>query len=61
MRELRPRSGGTMSIECSSGAFTRLPADALAEILDAAGSAIDARGGTVTVPYATLAIVTGLR
>ncbi|MCH5676705.1 class I SAM-dependent methyltransferase [Streptomyces gilvus] len=45
----------------TQGAFTRLPADALAELLDAVGSAIDARGGTVTVPYATLALVTSLR
>ena len=45
----------------TQGAFTRLRSDQLAEILDAVGSAIDARGGMVTVPYATLAVVTCLR
>ncbi|MFF4797882.1 class I SAM-dependent methyltransferase [Streptomyces sp. NPDC001351] len=45
----------------TQGAFTRLQPDQLAEILDAVGSAIDARGGTVTIPYATLAVVTCLR
>lgn len=42
----------------TQGAFTRLRPDQLAEILDAVGTAIDARGGTVTMPYATLALVT---
>lgn len=42
----------------TQGAFTRLDPDQLAEILDAVGAAIDARGGTVTMPYATLALVT---
>ncbi|MFJ9540654.1 class I SAM-dependent methyltransferase [Streptomyces sp. NPDC101225] len=40
----------------TQGAFTRLPADGLGEILDAAGAAIDARGGSITMPYATLAV-----
>lgn len=40
----------------TQGAFTRLPAAALAEVLEAAGSAIDARGGSVTMPYATMAV-----
>jgi len=40
----------------TQGAFTRLPADGLAEILAAAGAAIDARGGSITMPYATLAV-----
>ncbi|MGY6026956.1 class I SAM-dependent methyltransferase [Streptomyces spinosirectus] len=40
----------------TQGSFTRLPADGLAEILDAAGAVIDARGGTITIPYATLAL-----
>ena len=40
----------------TQGAFTRLPPDKLAEILTAVGAAIDARGGTVTMPYATLAV-----
>jgi SAM-dependent methyltransferase len=40
----------------TQGAFTRLPAEGLAEILDAAGAVIDARGGSITIPYATLAV-----
>ncbi|MGI5456833.1 class I SAM-dependent methyltransferase [Streptomyces sp. CA-249302] len=40
----------------TQGAFTRLPPDALAEILKAVGTAIDMRGGSVTVPFATLAV-----
>ncbi|MEU6141643.1 class I SAM-dependent methyltransferase [Streptomyces sp. NPDC047081] len=40
----------------TQGAFTRLPPAALAEILKAVGAAIDARGGSVTMPYATLAV-----
>ncbi|MFR0358897.1 class I SAM-dependent methyltransferase [Streptomyces sediminimaris] len=40
----------------TQGAFTRLPPDALAEVLHAAGAAIDARGGSITMPYATLAV-----
>ena len=40
----------------TQGAFTRLPADELAEVLEAAGSAIDARGGSITMPYATMAV-----
>ncbi|MER6417720.1 class I SAM-dependent methyltransferase [Streptomyces sp. NPDC001137] len=40
----------------TQGAFTRLPAAALAEVLEAAGSAIDARGGSITMPYATMAV-----
>ncbi|MCI3278939.1 bifunctional 2-polyprenyl-6-hydroxyphenol methylase/3-demethylubiquinol 3-O-methyltransferase UbiG [Streptomyces cylindrosporus] len=40
----------------TQGAFTRLPPHALAEILKAVGAAIDARGGSVTMPYATLAV-----
>ncbi|MHC3473221.1 class I SAM-dependent methyltransferase [Streptomyces sp. 7R007] len=40
----------------TQGAFTRVPRDKLGEILDAVGTAIDARGGTVTIPYATLAV-----
>jgi SAM-dependent methyltransferase len=33
------------------GNLTRLPAGALAEVLDAVGAAIDAQGGTMTLPY----------
>ncbi|MFF4362228.1 class I SAM-dependent methyltransferase [Streptomyces sp. NPDC001604] len=40
----------------TQGAFTRLPAAALAEVLEAVGSAIDARGGSIAVPYATMAV-----
>ncbi|MEU9086093.1 class I SAM-dependent methyltransferase [Streptomyces sp. NPDC048357] len=38
------------------GAFTRLPPDKMAEVLDGAGSAIDAMGGSFTMRYATVAI-----
>lgn len=40
----------------TQGAFTRLPPDALAAVLDAAGSAIDAMGGSFTMRYATVAV-----
>jgi SAM-dependent methyltransferase len=39
----------------TTGALTRLPADQLAEVLDAVGAAIDRIGGGFTLPYATLA------
>jgi SAM-dependent methyltransferase len=38
------------------GAFTRLRPDQLAEVLAAAGTAIDKTGGSVTVTYATVAV-----
>ncbi|MER6196336.1 class I SAM-dependent methyltransferase [Streptomyces sp. NPDC001586] len=38
------------------GAFTRLPPDRMAEVLDGAGTAIDAMGGSFTMHYATVAI-----
>ncbi|MEU9165473.1 class I SAM-dependent methyltransferase [Streptomyces sp. NPDC048424] len=38
------------------GAFTRLPPDKMAEVLDGAGAAIDAMGGSFTMNYATVAI-----
>lgn len=38
------------------GALTRLPADALAEVLDAVGAAVDALGGRITVAYSTVAV-----
>lgn len=44
----------------TSGALTRLPNDAVAAVLADAGSAIDAMGGTVTIPYATV-VVTAAR
>lgn len=44
----------------TTGGLTRLPADKRTEILDAVGTAIDARGGAFTMECATLA-ATGLR
>ncbi|MFB7178214.1 class I SAM-dependent methyltransferase [Streptomyces sp. NPDC056257] len=38
------------------GAFTRLPPDRMAEVLDGAGTAVDAMGGSFTMHYATVAI-----
>jgi SAM-dependent methyltransferase len=38
------------------GSLTRLPADKLAEVLDAVGSAIDAFGGSFTMAYTTVAV-----
>jgi SAM-dependent methyltransferase len=40
----------------TTGALTRLPPDKLAEVLAGVGAAIDALGGRITVPYATVAI-----
>ncbi|WP_238007414.1 class I SAM-dependent methyltransferase [Dactylosporangium sp. AC04546] len=40
----------------TSGALTRLPAEALTGILAAAGTAIDAMGGAFTLPYTTIAV-----
>ncbi|MFC7546656.1 class I SAM-dependent methyltransferase [Plantactinospora sp. GCM10030261] len=40
----------------TSGLFTRLPREALDRILTAVGTAIDALGGELTVPYATVAV-----
>ncbi|MGX8903762.1 class I SAM-dependent methyltransferase [Streptomyces netropsis] len=40
----------------TQGAFTRLPPDKLAEVLDFVGAAIDRMGGTFTMPYATVAV-----
>jgi SAM-dependent methyltransferase len=39
------------------GAFTRLPQDKLAEVLAAVGTAIDTLGGTFTMRYATVAVL----
>jgi SAM-dependent methyltransferase len=38
------------------GSLTQLPADKLAEVLDAVGTAIDAIGGSFTMPYTTVAV-----
>jgi SAM-dependent methyltransferase len=40
----------------TSGILTRLPSDRLAEVLAGVGNAIDALGGSLTVPYATVAV-----
>jgi SAM-dependent methyltransferase len=40
----------------TSGALTQLPPDKLAEVLDGVGAAIDALGGSITVPYTTVAV-----
>ncbi|GGY06710.1 class I SAM-dependent methyltransferase [Streptomyces hiroshimensis] len=40
----------------TQGPFTRLPADKLAEVLESVGAAIDALGGSFTMPYATVAV-----
>lgn len=39
----------------TTGALTQLPPDAVTEILDTVGTAIDALGGSFTLPYTTLA------
>ncbi|WP_406835968.1 class I SAM-dependent methyltransferase [Streptomyces sp. AHU1] len=44
----------------TQGILTRLPADALASVLDEVGAAVDALGGRFTMPCATVA-VTALR
>ncbi|MFC0454869.1 class I SAM-dependent methyltransferase [Rhodococcus jostii] len=40
----------------TSGALTQLPPDSLAELQDAVGVAIDAMGGSFTMPYSTVAV-----
>lgn len=40
----------------TQGAFTRLPPDTLQEVLDAAGAAVDAMGGSFTTTHSTLAV-----
>ncbi|MEV0641867.1 class I SAM-dependent methyltransferase [Streptomyces sp. NPDC050619] len=39
----------------TQGAFTQLPPDKLAQVLEGVGAAIDARGGGFAMPYATVA------
>ncbi|MEU2039881.1 class I SAM-dependent methyltransferase [Nocardia niwae] len=41
----------------TQGSLTRLPQDALAQVLEGVGSAIDAMGGSFTLPYTTVAII----
>ena len=38
------------------GSLTQLPAEKLAEVLEAVGTAIDAAGGSFTMPYSTVAV-----
>ncbi|MFI6383326.1 hypothetical protein ACIBKX_28210 [Streptomyces sp. NPDC050658] len=45
----------------TQGAFTRLPPDQLAQVLEAVGAAIDAMGGRFTMPYATVAVMATTR
>jgi SAM-dependent methyltransferase len=40
----------------TSGALTQLPPDKLAEVLAGTGAAIDAMGGSFTMPYTTVAV-----
>ncbi|WP_030609881.1 class I SAM-dependent methyltransferase [Streptomyces fulvoviolaceus] len=40
----------------TQGAFTRLPPDKLQEVLDGAGAAVDAMGGSFTTTHSTLAV-----
>lgn len=40
----------------TQGALTQLPQDKLAEVLDGVGAAIDAMGGSFTMPYITVAV-----
>jgi SAM-dependent methyltransferase len=40
----------------TSGGLTQLPPDKLAEVLQGVGAAIDALGGSFTMPYATVAV-----
>lgn len=42
----------------TTGALTQLPADTLAEVLAPVGAAIDELGGTITVRFTTLALLT---
>jgi SAM-dependent methyltransferase len=40
----------------TSGALTRLPPDKLAQVLEGVGAAVDAMGGSFTMPYTTVAV-----
>ncbi|WP_329121734.1 class I SAM-dependent methyltransferase [Streptomyces sp. NBC_01465] len=44
----------------TQGAFTRLPPDKLAEVLQSVGTAIDAMGGTFTMRYTTVVLTAAL-
>lgn len=43
----------------TQGSLTRLPADKLEHVLEGVGAAIDALGGSFTLPYATVAVTAG--
>ena len=45
----------------TQGTLTRLPPDKMAEVLEGVGAAIDAMGGSFTMPYATVAVTAGSR
>ncbi|MGK5729424.1 class I SAM-dependent methyltransferase [Streptomyces sp. URMC 124] len=45
----------------TQGAFTRLPPDELAQVLESTGAAIDAMGGGFTMPYVTVTVTAPLR
>ncbi|MEU5976210.1 class I SAM-dependent methyltransferase [Streptomyces sp. NPDC047315] len=45
----------------TQGAFTRLPAPALAAVLEGVGAAVDALGGSFTMRYATVAVTALVR
>ena len=40
----------------TQGPLTQLPPDQVAQVLAAVGAAIDAMGGSFTMPYATMAV-----
>lgn len=44
----------------TTGGLTSLPADKAAQVLDGVGAAVDAMGGSITVPYSTV-VVTAVR
>ena len=44
----------------TQGHLTRLPPRAIQEILDAVGAAVDAMGGSLTIPYSTVAVTAAL-
>ncbi len=41
----------------TTGGLTQLPPDELAEVLEAVGAAVDAVGGSFTMPYATPLVI----
>ncbi|WP_406443337.1 class I SAM-dependent methyltransferase [Streptomyces sp. NBC_01613] len=55
-REFTYTRDAWLDVMPTQGAFTRLPADALAELLKGVGAAIDAHGGSFTLSYATVAV-----